>query len=107
MVYTLPSEDMRHGHRMEGMTIDCKFKLWVALNGAGCILRIDPWKECEISRLSLGSSAVELCYHIVLMLIYCAIPFMLYILFSWLQMHPVLPPAASAGQRSMYCMLLL
>ena len=56
VVYTLPAEDMRLGHRMEGMTIDCKFKLWVALNGAGCILRIDPWKETEISRLTLGLS---------------------------------------------------
>ena len=64
MVYSLPSEDMCRGHRMEGMTIDCKFKLWVALNGAGCILRIDPWKECEIARLSLGLS-LSLFYHFV------------------------------------------
>ena len=56
VIYTLTAEDMRRGHRMGGMTIDCKFKLWVALNGAGCILRIDPWKETEISRLTLGLS---------------------------------------------------
>jgi hypothetical protein len=100
VVYKLPAEDTQRGHRMEGMTIDCKFKLWVALNGAGCILRIDPWKE--ISRLAVGSPPFEL-----LSSRYMVCNMMFLFCFCFMKMLPAQRPVASAGQISTYSMLPL
>ena len=56
LVFVLSKESQQLGQRLGGMTIDCKFKLWVALTGSGCLLRIDPWSGQEIMRLEIGTA---------------------------------------------------
>ncbi len=53
LIYKLPQQSIELGYLLDGMTIDSKGKLWVALCGAGCILRIDPTTGQEVFRLHL------------------------------------------------------
>jgi gluconolactonase len=52
-VFKLPEAAVSSGYVLDGMTIDSKGKIWVALTGAGCILRIDPATGNEVFRLHL------------------------------------------------------
>jgi hypothetical protein len=42
VIYTLDDEYINAGGMLDGMTIDSEGKLWVAIPGCSCILRIDP-----------------------------------------------------------------
>lgn len=53
LIYKLPQQSIDLGYMLDGMTIDNKGKLWVALCGAGCVLRIDPATGQEVFRLHL------------------------------------------------------
>jgi sugar lactone lactonase YvrE len=53
LIYKLPQSSIDLGYVLSGMTIDSKGKLWIALFGAGCILRIDPTSGQEVFRLHL------------------------------------------------------
>jgi sugar lactone lactonase YvrE len=41
-IYKLPSKQFLQGHRLNGITVDCKGKIWSAVLGGGCLLRVDP-----------------------------------------------------------------
>lgn len=60
-VYKLPEVSISAGYVMDGITIDNKGKLWVALTGAGCILRVDPATGQEVFRLHLDAKKPTSC----------------------------------------------
>jgi sugar lactone lactonase YvrE len=53
VVFKLSADSASLGHRLGGIAIDAEGKLWVALTGAYCILRIDPSTGLEVYRLAL------------------------------------------------------
>lgn len=55
-VYTLPQTSIDFGYVMGGMAIDYKGKLWVALCGAGMIMRIDPLTGQEMFKLHMEAT---------------------------------------------------
>ena len=61
IVYTLPEEEVCKGYMMDGMTIDADGKLWVALVGAFCVIRIDPDTHTEIRRISVPAKKPTAC----------------------------------------------
>ncbi len=61
LIYKLPQPSIDLGYVLSGMTIDSKGKLWIALYGAGCILRIDPTSGQEVFRLHLDLKTPTSC----------------------------------------------
>lgn len=53
VVFKLPVDSVALGHRLGGIAIDAEEKLWVALTGASCIIRIDPITGLELYRLAV------------------------------------------------------
>lgn len=72
VIYTLEDEYINAGGVLDGMTIDSEGKLWVAVSGCSCILRIDPItrKVCyklitsitKPTALTFGGRNLELLY---------------------------------------------
>jgi sugar lactone lactonase YvrE len=48
-VFKLANEDVEKGHSLGGLTIDMEGRLWVALSGAGSIIRVDVESQVSIS----------------------------------------------------------
>lgn len=61
VVYTLPEDEIAKGYMMDGMTIDAEGKLWVALVGAFCVIRIDPETKKEILRVQIPAKKPTAC----------------------------------------------
>ena len=53
VIYKLDAEYVKAGGMLDGMTIDSEGKLWVAIPGCSCILRIDPETQKVIYKLLL------------------------------------------------------
>lgn len=72
VIYSLEDEYINAGGVLDGMTIDSEGKLWVAVSGCSCILRIDPItrKVCyklitpitKPTALTFGGRNLELLY---------------------------------------------
>jgi len=53
IIFKLSKESSDVGHRLGGVAIDIEGKLWIALTGGSCILRVDPVSGKEVYRLSV------------------------------------------------------